>query len=95
MRWTQDYVARAAAERRIVAGFNVFGHEDAQAVIRAAERVGAPVLLMVCLLYTSSGGQPWIADGGWTDLRQKRNNWYAAAILRYGQDSRGYRCKTL
>lgn len=47
MRWTQDYVARAAAERRIVAGFNVFGYEDAQAVIRAAERVRAPVLLMV------------------------------------------------
>lgn len=43
----QDYVARASAGQHIVAGFNVFGYEDAQAVIRAAERVGAPVLLMV------------------------------------------------
>lgn len=47
MRWAQDYVARASARQHIVAGFNVFGYEDAQAVIRAAERVGAPVLLMV------------------------------------------------
>ena len=47
MRWEQDYVVQAAQEHRIVAGFNVFGYEDAQAVIRAAERVGAPVLLMI------------------------------------------------
>lgn len=47
MKWQQDYVAQAAAEQRIVAGFNVFGYEDAQAVIRAAERMQAPVLLMV------------------------------------------------
>lgn len=47
MRWKQDYVVQAAQEHRIVAGFNVFGYEDAQAVIRAAERVGAPVLLMI------------------------------------------------
>lgn len=47
MKWQQDYVALAAAQRRVVAGFNVFGYEDAQAVIRAAARVDAPVLLMV------------------------------------------------
>lgn len=47
MRWKQDYVTRAAQKQQIVAGFNIFGYEDAQAVIRAAERVGAPVLLMV------------------------------------------------
>lgn len=47
MRWDKDYVALAAARRQIVAGFNIFGHEDAGAVIRAAERLGAPVMLMV------------------------------------------------
>lgn len=47
MKWEQDYVAQAAQRRRIVAGFNVFGYEDAQAVIRAAERADAPVLLML------------------------------------------------
>lgn len=47
MRWDRDYVALAAARRQIVAGFNIFGHEDAGAVIRAAERLGAPVMLMV------------------------------------------------
>ena len=47
MKWMCDHVAIAARERRIVAGFNVFGYEDAQAVIRAAEQEQAPVLLMV------------------------------------------------
>ena len=47
MKWEQDYVAQAAQRQRIVAGFNVFGYEDAQAVIRAAERADAPVLLML------------------------------------------------
>lgn len=47
MRWDCDHVSAAAQRQRIVAGFNIFGYEDAQAVIRAAERVGAPVLLMV------------------------------------------------
>lgn len=47
MKWEKNYVADAAKKNRIVAGFNIFGYEDAQAVIRAAERVGSPVLLMV------------------------------------------------
>ena len=47
MKWEQDYVVQAAQQQRIVAGFNVFGYEDAQAVIRAAERADAPVLLMI------------------------------------------------
>lgn len=47
MKWEADYVMQAAGENRIVAGFNVFGYEDASAVIRAAEKVGAPVLLMI------------------------------------------------
>lgn len=47
MRWDEDYVKQAAAENTIIAGINIFGHEDAGAVIRAAERAGVPVLLMV------------------------------------------------
>lgn len=43
-----DYEVRIAADSgRIVPGFNVFGYEDAQAVIRAAEQVRSPILLMV------------------------------------------------
>ncbi|HAK45764.1 MAG TPA: fructose-bisphosphate aldolase [Spirochaeta sp.] len=41
-----EYVAEASRTERIVPGFNVFGYEDAYAVIRAAERFGAPVILM-------------------------------------------------
>ena len=37
----------AARKGTIVPGFNIFGYEDAQAVIRAAERACIPVLLMV------------------------------------------------
>jgi fructose-bisphosphate aldolase class II len=40
-------VMQAAEERHIVPGFNIFGHEDALAVVRAAERARSPVLLMV------------------------------------------------
>lgn len=47
MRWDEDYVKKAATENTIIAGINIFGHEDAGAVIRAAERAGVPVLLMV------------------------------------------------
>ena len=47
MKWEQDFVGMAAQREHIIAGFNIFGYEDAQAVIRAAEREGAPVLLMV------------------------------------------------
>lgn len=47
MKWEKDYVKEAAASKRIIAGFNIFGHEDAGAVIRAAERAEVPILLMV------------------------------------------------
>lgn len=40
-------IAQAAAGDFVVPGFNVFGYEDAQAIIRAAERAASPVLLMV------------------------------------------------
>ncbi len=47
MKWEKDYVKEASGVCRIIAGFNIFGHEDAGAVIRAAERANVPVLLMV------------------------------------------------
>lgn len=47
MKWTKDYVKEAAKDNRIIAGFNVFGHEDAMAIIKAAERAESPVILMV------------------------------------------------
>lgn len=47
MKWYKDYVKEASKDNRIIAGFNIFGHEDAGAVIRAAERAETPVLLMV------------------------------------------------
>lgn len=47
MRWDKDYVREAATSNHIVVGINVFGHEDAGAVIRAAERLGTPIILMV------------------------------------------------
>lgn len=47
MIWDKDYVKEAAESSRIVASINIFGHEDAGAVIRAAERLGVPVILMV------------------------------------------------
>lgn len=47
MKWEQNYVAQAAQQKRIIPGFNIFGYEDAQAVIRAAERAVCPVLLMI------------------------------------------------
>lgn len=47
MKWVQDYVSYAGKGDHIIAGFNVFGYEDAQAVIRAAERAQSPVLLMI------------------------------------------------
>lgn len=47
MRWDKDYVKWAAGKHMIIAGINIFGHEDAGAVIRAAERAEIPVLLMV------------------------------------------------
>lgn len=47
MKWEKDYVKEASTENRIIAGFNVFGYEDAGAIVRAAERANVPVLLMV------------------------------------------------
>ena len=42
-----EEVRRAADGNTIVPGFNIFGSEDAQGVIRAAEKHGAPVMLMI------------------------------------------------
>ena len=39
-------INEASREKRIVSGFNVFGYEDAIAIVRAAEKVNAPVMLM-------------------------------------------------
>ncbi|MGI6012200.1 MAG: class II fructose-bisphosphate aldolase [Ruminococcus sp.] len=47
MRWDKDYVKEAADSGKIIPGFNIFGYEDAQAVIRAAEKAGSPVILMI------------------------------------------------
>lgn len=47
MRWEKDFVRQAMTQKQIIIGFNVFGYEDAQAVIRAAERADSPVLLMI------------------------------------------------
>ncbi len=47
MIWDKDYVKEAAEDHRIIAGFNIFGHEDAGAIIKAAERAQSPVILMV------------------------------------------------
>ncbi len=47
MRWDRDYVAQAAGRNGMIAGFNVFGYEDAQAVIHAAQRADREVLLMI------------------------------------------------
>ena len=43
----KNMIRRADGEGRAVAAFNVFGYEDAKAVINAAERLGRPVILMV------------------------------------------------
>lgn len=39
-------VVEAARTNKVVPGFNVFGYEDAQAVIEVAEELNAPVILM-------------------------------------------------
>jgi len=41
-----ECVKSASRSGRIVPGFNVFGYEDARAVINAAEKFNAPVILM-------------------------------------------------
>ncbi|AGB42382.1 ketose-bisphosphate aldolase [Halobacteroides halobius DSM 5150] len=42
----RDMVDKAAKNNYAVAGFNVYGYEDATAVIKAAEEMDAPVILM-------------------------------------------------
>ncbi|PAB59283.1 class II fructose-bisphosphate aldolase [Anaeromicrobium sediminis] len=42
----REITQQAADKNCAVAGFNVFGYEDASAVIRAAEKLNAPVILM-------------------------------------------------
>jgi len=41
------HINLASKGNHIIPGFNVFGYEDAQAVILAAERLNSPVLLMI------------------------------------------------
>lgn len=41
-----ECVGYASKNNRVVPGFNVFGYEDAIAVIRAAEKFNAPIILM-------------------------------------------------
>lgn len=43
----KEMLAHADSEGRAVAAFNVFGYEDARAVIDAAEKLKCPVILMV------------------------------------------------
>lgn len=40
-------IDQASSQNMIVPGFNIFGHEEALAVVKAAERAASPVLLMV------------------------------------------------
>jgi fructose-bisphosphate aldolase, class II len=47
MKNINECVTEAAAKKHIIPGFNVFGHEDALAVVRAAQRADSPVILMV------------------------------------------------
>lgn len=42
----KPFITEIAYMRKAVPGFNIFGFEDAQAVIEAAEQVGAPAILM-------------------------------------------------
>lgn len=45
--YMKDILCKAEETGSAAAGFNVFGYEDAAAVVRAAERQNKPVLLMV------------------------------------------------
>lgn len=47
MKPINEHVKQASQGNSIVPGFNVFGWEDASALVRAAERAQAPILLMV------------------------------------------------
>ena len=42
-----DLMVKAVHEDHIFAGFNVFSLDDAHAIVKAAEKIGAPVMLMV------------------------------------------------
>ncbi len=42
-----ELLTTAVSDDRVLCGFNVFGYEDALAVVRAGEQNGAPLLLMV------------------------------------------------
>lgn len=42
-----DLMVKAVHEKHIFAGFNVFSLDDAYAVVKAAEKIGAPVMLMI------------------------------------------------
>lgn len=46
----KQMVSEAAAVHRAVPAFNVFGYEDARAVVHAAEEIGAPVILAANLV---------------------------------------------
>lgn len=41
------YISDASVRNHIIPGFNVFGYEDALAIVNAAERANSPVMLMV------------------------------------------------
>lgn len=43
----KDILLEAESTHSAVVGFNVFGYEDAVSIVRAAEQLGKPVLLMV------------------------------------------------
>lgn len=47
MKTANEWVFESSRQSTIVPGFNVFGHEDAVAITRAAERADSPVMLMV------------------------------------------------
>ncbi len=47
MKSVNDCVFKSSRDNTVVPGFNVFGHEDALAITRAAERADSPVILMV------------------------------------------------
>ena len=42
----KDIIRLVDKEDRGIAAFNVFGYEDSQAVIEAAESIGRPVIIM-------------------------------------------------
>ncbi len=50
----KDIVLEATTRNCIIGGFNIFGVDDAEAVIRAAEEINAPVILMVNKLAVST-----------------------------------------